>query len=127
MIDCCLDTCAVIDLMKGMRGVEPYVNRYTDLAISHVVLGELLLGGHKASNPAESEKIFNALVGFTIISGDATTSDKYAEVRFQLEKRGNSIPQNDIWIAAVSLLLDVPLITRDEHFLHVHKLKIVTY
>jgi tRNA(fMet)-specific endonuclease VapC len=127
MIDCCLDTCTVIDVMKGVRGVEPFVNRFTDLAVSHVVLGELLLGGHKASNPAERTKIFNALAGFTIISGDATTSDKYAEVRFQLEKQGSSIPQNDIWIAAVSLLLDVPLITRDEHFLRVRKLKVLNY
>jgi tRNA(fMet)-specific endonuclease VapC len=127
MIDCCLDTCAIIDVMKDARGAEQIISRFAHLSISHVVLGELLLGGHKASNPVERNKIFTALTRITIISGDAATAAKYAEIRFELEKQGNTIPQNDIWIAATSLLVGVPLITRDEHFRRVPKLRVLQY
>jgi tRNA(fMet)-specific endonuclease VapC len=91
------------------------------------VLGELLLGGYKAAHPQERDKILNALEGITIINGDTLTAAFYAELRFELEKQGNIIPQNDIWIAAVSLQADVPLITRDEHFRRVPKLKVLEY
>jgi len=127
MIDCCLDTCVVIDLIKGLKGAEKAVSRFAHLSISHVVLGELLLGGYKATHPQEKDKILGALEGITIVNGDAMTAANYAEIRFELEKQGNIIPQNDIWIAAVSLQANVPFITRDEHFRRVQKLKLWEY
>ena len=96
MIDCSLDTCVLIDLIKGRKDAEKVVSRFAHLSISHVVLGELLLGGHKASNQQETDKILNSLEGITILSGNALTSAIYAEMRFELEKQGGLIPQNDI-------------------------------
>jgi tRNA(fMet)-specific endonuclease VapC len=127
MIDCSLDTCVLIDLIKGRKSAEKVVSRFTHLSISHVVLGEVLLGGHKATNAQERDKILNALEGIAILSGNTLTAAIYAELRFELEKQGNIIPQNDIWIAAVSLQAKVPLITRDEHFRRVPKPKILEY
>lgn len=127
MIDCSLDTCVVIDLIKGRKGAEKVVSGFTHLSISHVVLGELFLGGHKASDPQETDKILYALEGITILSGSALTAAFYAELRFELEQQGNIIPQNDIWIAAASLQANVPLITRDEHFRRIPKLKLLEY
>jgi len=127
MIDCSLDTCVLIDLIKGRKGAENAVSRFTHLSISHVVLGELLLGAHKASQAQERDKILNALEGISILNGNTLTAAIYAEMRFELEKQGNIIPQNDIWIAAVSLQANVPLITRDEHFRRVPKLKVLEY
>ena len=127
MIDCSLDTCVVIDLIKGRKGAEKVVSRFAHLSISHVVLGELLLGGHKASNPQERDKILNALEGISILNGNTLTAAIYAELRFELEKQGSIIPQNDIWIAAVSLQTNVPLITRDDHFRRIPKLKVLEY
>jgi tRNA(fMet)-specific endonuclease VapC len=127
MIDCSLDTCVVIDLIKGRKGAEKAVSQFAHLSISQVVLGELLLGGHKAANPQERDKILNALEGISILNGNTLTAAIYAEMRFELERQGNIIPQNDIWIAAVSLQTDVPLITRDEHFQRIPKLTILEY
>jgi tRNA(fMet)-specific endonuclease VapC len=127
MIDCSLDTCVLIDLIKGRKGAEKAVSRFAHLSISHVVLGELLLGGHKASHAQERDKILNALEGITILNGNTLTAAIYADLRFELEEQGNIIPQNDIWIAAVSLQANVPLITRDEHFRRVPKLSVLEY
>jgi tRNA(fMet)-specific endonuclease VapC len=127
MIDCSLDTCVVIDLIKGRKGAVKVVSQFAHLSISRVVLGELLLGAHKASNLQERDKILNALEGITMLNGNTFTAAIYAELRFDLEQQGNIIPQNDIWIAAASLQADVPLITRDEHFRRVPKLKVLEY
>jgi len=127
MIDCSLDTCTLIDLMKGRKDAEKAVGPFVHVGISHVVLGELLLGGHKASRPHEIDKILEALKGVTILNGDALTAAIYAELRFELEQHGNRIPENDLWIAAVSLQANVPLVTRDEHFHRVPQLKALVY
>lgn len=127
MTDCCLDTCVFIDWMKGRGNAFDAIAPFSHPSISHVVFGELLLGGHKASNPREKEKILNALAGIDIINGDSTTSAIYANVRFDLEKRGEMIPQNDIWIAAISIQKNVPLVTSDPHFRRVRGLKLLEY
>ena len=127
MIDCSLDTCVLIDLIKARKDAEKIVSRFAHPSISHVVLRELLLGVHKASNPRETDKILNSLKGITILGGNAPTSAIYAEIRFELEKQGGLIPQNDIWIAAASLQADVPIITRDDHFRRIPKLKVLEY
>jgi tRNA(fMet)-specific endonuclease VapC len=127
MIDCSLDTSAIVDLIKGRKDAEKAVSQFTHLSISHVVLGELLLGGHKASNPQETDKILKALEGISILNGNALTAAIYAELRYELEKQGNIIPQNELWIAAVSLQANVPIITRDNHFRRVARLKVLAY
>ena len=48
-------------------------------------------------------------------------------VRSDLKKRGRPIPENDIWIAASCIELDVPLVTRDSHFSSVYDLKLVLW
>jgi len=127
MIDCCLDTSVLIDLIKERKGADKLVSRFARLGISHVVVGELLLGGYKARHPNETFKIIEALKDITILSADVLTAEIYAKVRFELEKQGSTIPQNDIWIAAVTLQANVPLITRDQHFRRIPQLKVLEY
>jgi len=127
MIDCCLDTSVLIDLIKGRKGVDKLVSRFTRLGVSHVVVGELFLGGYKAGHPNEAFKIIEALEDITILGADILTAEIYARLRFELEKQGNIIPQNDIWIAATTLQENVPLITRDQHFRRIPQLKVLEY
>ena len=123
MIDCCLDTCVLVDLIKGLSRAETAVDQFSQPGISHVVLGELLLGTLKSSQPeAETRKVLAALSGITVIHADPKTSTLYAGTRFALEKLGFPIPQNDMWIAAAAIQVGVPLVTRDEHFRRVPKL-----
>ncbi|HEV3270742.1 MAG TPA: PIN domain-containing protein [Candidatus Methylacidiphilales bacterium] len=103
MIDCSLDTTALIDMMKGRRDAAALVGQFGNPGVSHVVVGELLLGGYKASDPNEKIKIIERLKGITILKADVLTADIYAQICFELGKQGNTIPTNDIWIAAITL------------------------
>ena len=44
-----------------------------------------------------------------------------------LKKRGTPIPENDIWIAAACLELEVPLLSRDAHFNLVDELNVINW
>jgi tRNA(fMet)-specific endonuclease VapC len=127
MIDCSLDTNVLIDLIKGSRDAELLVGQFANLGVSHIVVGELILGGYKAGRPNEVFKIIEALKDITILNADLLTAAVYAQVRFELEKNGNPIPQNDIWIAAITLQANVPLITRDRHFRRIPQLRVFEY
>jgi len=45
----------------------------------------------------------------------------------ELKKIGYPIPENDLWIAATCLELDIPLLTVDGHFDYVHGLQVINW
>ena len=51
----------------------------------------------------------------------------YARICLDLKRRGNPIPENDIWIAAVCLDLEVPLLSQDDHFKLVPGLNVISW
>jgi tRNA(fMet)-specific endonuclease VapC len=51
---------------------------------------------------------------------------EYANVRLQLKQIGRPIPENDIRIAAICKVNDIPLITRDKHLTYVEDLEVIT-
>jgi predicted nucleic acid-binding protein len=54
---------------------------------------------------------------------DKDTAERYADVRDELKRRGQPIPGNDLWIAALVRQYALPLISRDKHFDLVRGLK----
>jgi len=44
------------------------------------------------------------------------TTDMYARVRLITRDKGQLIPTNDAWIAAVALEHQLPVLSRDRHF-----------
>ncbi|GCL35383.1 virulence associated protein C [Sphaerospermopsis reniformis] len=44
------------------------------------------------------------------------TSRIYGEIKNQLRLKGRPLPENDIWIAAMSLQYNLILVTRNAHF-----------
>ena len=67
-------------------------------------------------------------VGYSLVMQiDESVAARYAVVRFDLKQRGNPIPENDIWIAAACLDLEVPLLSRDDHFNLVPGLHVISW
>lgn len=82
-----------------------------------VALGELLKGALKSADPGKHQgKITALLKVVAVLNPDNATAEHYARVAVALESKGQPIPENDLWIAAVALELDMPLATRDAHF-----------
>ena len=50
--------------------------------------------------------------------------DHYATVKLACEKKGMSVSDNDLWIAATTLALGVTLVSRDTDFKHVDGLRV---
>jgi tRNA(fMet)-specific endonuclease VapC len=127
MTDVTLDTNVIVDLIRMRESARHSVAPFLNPAASHVVFGELLLGGMKTRRPGEMNRIFRALEGISILNADAATAEIYARLRWQVEQDGFPIPQNDLWIAAVSIQAGVPLVTRDRHFRRIPELKVLEY
>ena len=49
----------------------------------------------------------------------------YAGVFHDLEQRGSLIPINDIWIAALCIEAQLPVLARDAHFSRVSNLEVI--
>ncbi len=56
---------------------------------------------------------------------NAQTSEAYADVYRNLRNNGTPIPTNDMWIAAMSIQLELPVFSFDAHFEKVEGLRIV--
>jgi len=127
MIECTVDSTTIIDTLRGKLEVARALTQFSEIGISHIVLGELLLGVFKSSDSGELNRTLRVIRGMTLLHGDGDTAVIYAGIRRDLERQGSMIPQNDIWIAAVSLQANLPLVTRDQHFRRISQLQLVEY
>ena len=67
------------------------------------------------------------LVDLTVLPVEDATTPFYAEIRGQLKSAGTPIPENDIWIAALAQQHELPVVSRDQHFDRVTRLRRVTW
>jgi len=89
-------------------------------------MAELLLGVLKAEKrEAAWSQVTKVLLGQHIFHVSPTTPMNYALIYYDLEQRGLKIPVNDIWIAALAIEADLPLLARDEHFARVRGLTVI--
>lgn len=120
-----LDTSIVIELFKGNPLVTKSLENYSSVNIPFAVLGELYLGAYRSSNPQKHiSQIKSFLNKSNVLIADDDTADNYAQIKTALLNKGRPIPENDIWIAALTKQYALILITRDNHFNEIENLKI---
>jgi tRNA(fMet)-specific endonuclease VapC len=114
-----LDTNAYVAFKKGLPEAAAIIQRAPRLALSSVVLGELLagfaVGSREQQNRAELQT-FLASDRVQVLGVDDGTAGYYAAVYRLLRTKGQPIPTNDIWIAASALQYGVALYSYDKHF-----------
>ena len=54
---------------------------------------------------------------------DAITAKHYGRIKDFLRQRGRPIPENDVWIAALTEQYGLTLLTRDDHFKEIEGLQ----
>ena len=122
-IDCIADTSAVVRLIRGDRTAMAAVDGRS-FATTFVTAAELHVGILKSSHQSAAlRQIESVLFGRDVLYPSAKTPLLDAEICHGLEQRGLRIPSNDIWIAAVAMEKNLPLIGRDEHFTRVEGLE----
>jgi tRNA(fMet)-specific endonuclease VapC len=88
-----------------------------DAAISVITYGELAYGAERSSEAARetNRQLLAELVGLLpVLAMPQTAGENYGIVRASLERRGEMIGNNDLWIAAHAKAASLTLVTNNE-------------
>ena len=119
-----LDTNALSAVADGDSAVEPILRQAAEVAVPAIVLGEFRYGIRQSRDQARYEQwLVNSIPSYRVLTVDEETADRYATIREDLKQRGRPIPANDLWIAALVRQHALPLLSRDQHFDFVPRLK----
>jgi tRNA(fMet)-specific endonuclease VapC len=122
-----LDTTIVVPYFNQEEAIWRHF-RGTIVYVPSIVIGELYFGAYQSQRVSENVKRIKDFISInTILFCDTETADQYGQIKFKLKLKGRPIPENDIWIAAVAVRYDLPLVTRDEHFQEVDDLTLVKW
>lgn len=123
-----LDTNAVSALFAGEPEIADVLAPVERHHLPVVVIGEYRYGLRRSSHHRRLLALLEAMIRESVVLRvDESTAEVYAEVRDELRTRGRPIPENDVWIAALSRQHDQPVISRDVHFDEVDGLVRVTW
>jgi tRNA(fMet)-specific endonuclease VapC len=123
-----LDTNGLSSMADGDPKLEPVLTTARELAIPVIVLGEYRYGIGQSRSRARYEKWLKEFVGICrVLPVDEGTAVEYASIRGELKRGGRPIPANDVWIAALARQHSMPVLSRDEHFDFVAKIKRIAW
>ena len=123
-----LDTNIVIALFNDEQKVIKKIDGAEKIFLPIIVLGELYLGVELSNRKEENlQKVENLCYETPTILITNKTAIFYAKIKAQLRIQGTPIPENDVWIAAISLENNLPLVSRDNHFKRVKNLKLIEW
>lgn len=121
-----LDSSVVIRHFRDAHALSNKLASYEELYLPGPALAELYYGAFKSDRPQQHlDQIELFLAAADVLTPDQDTSKHYGQIAAQLARAGTPIPQNDIWMAALSIQCGLPLATADQHFQHVADLKVL--
>ena len=120
-----LDTNIIVHLVNRDPAVEAKILDAGEILIPIIAVGELLFGAAKSSRANENFLLVRSFVEQnTVLLCDFDVAREYGEVKKELKALGRPIPENDVWIAAIARCWDLTLVTRDQHFQSVFRLRL---
>jgi tRNA(fMet)-specific endonuclease VapC len=129
-----LETTAISDILSREPNTMARVNALskTDTARASVVsYGEIWVGletmppGQRRAEYQRRAQIL--FVGLPLEFVTRAVADAYVQIKAELQRRGQMIPEADLWIAATALAGNYTLVTRDGHFSRVNGLNTVDW
>ncbi|WP_331059031.1 type II toxin-antitoxin system VapC family toxin [Hymenobacter sp.] len=120
-----LDTNVAVDLLNGKPGIVELLRQFDIIYLPVTVSGELLFGAKNSANRLRNESRYQAFIESCILlDTNALVAETYAEIRLSLKQKGRPIPENDIWIGALCVVHEVPLLSHDRHFEYIEGLEL---
>ena len=97
-----------------------------DIGMSIITYGELLYGAKKSHHPQKTLEMLEELASLIPpLPMPVQAARCYGDIRSGLEKKGKPIGNNDLWIAAHALALDLIIVTNNmKEFSRVTHLKL---
>lgn len=123
-----LDTNVIIAIFAKEPVVHERLSNADEVFVPCIALGEMYFGACKSlKNKENLARLDEFVLNNTVLVCDTDTAKKYGDIKNRLKEKGQPIPDNDIWIAAIAQQYDIALITNDTHFAVVENLKIETW
>lgn len=112
-----LDTNAVIALQAGDADILALFDADEEILVPAIVIGELYYGAYNSGRVEANVAVIDDFAGAnTVLACDAETAKVYGQVKHALRAKGQPIPDNDVWVAALAQQHGLVVLTRDEHF-----------
>jgi tRNA(fMet)-specific endonuclease VapC len=120
-----LDTNIISAWLKGEISIADRIDNAESIFLPIIVIGELYYGAGFSSQVAKNTQDIRKITSrYQLLSMDEDTTIIYGAIKAGLRKRGKPIPENDIWIAAITIQNDLVLATRDNHFKEIEELSL---
>jgi len=121
-----VDTCFLIDLMKGDSGAEQIALDNKQLKTTAISSAEFLTGAKRSNKKPVYEISEKFIRFFPVLPFDAESAVVYARIAHTISGTGRHISTDEL-IAAIALRNNEPLVTRDQHFRAIDGLDIIAY
>ncbi|YAF96958.1 MAG: type II toxin-antitoxin system VapC family toxin [Nodularia sp. CChRGM 3473] len=123
-----LDTNIIIALFANEAIIKNNLAQANEVFIPSIAIGELCYGARKSGRTqANLARVDELVANSAVLVCDAETAQIYGDVKNQLRLKGRPLPENDIWIAALTLQHNLILVTRDAHFQEIETIQTVTW
>jgi tRNA(fMet)-specific endonuclease VapC len=123
-----IDTNAYSDYLRGSQRIADQLNRATVVYMPVIVLGELKRGfynGQRIDHNVNDLQKFLTKSIVRVLSVTEETAELYGRLATYLKQKGQPIPVNDIWIAALCLQHDAALLTNDSDFQYLPQITVI--
>jgi len=123
-----LDTNAISAWAENDSGVLSVLLNDRPWYLPSIGLGEYRFGLIKSMRRAALEQWLQEAEAFcTVLTPDSATARHYSETRYTLEKANLTIPYHDIWIGALAIQHNIPVVSRDAHFDRIPGIRRITW
>lgn len=120
-----LDSTTAIRYLNNDTAVVEKILVLPKVVLPLIVVGELLFGAENSERPLENViRYLQFIDACTVATMGRETAASYSQTRCVLKRKGQPIPDNDIWIAAQCLEHGWTLATDDKHFAYVDGLSL---
>lgn len=120
-----LDTSVAIRILNQKVNLQTRRGSGLEVFLCPTVVGELVFGAEKSGNPEANLDRIARLIGLCpLVPQDLDTAYRYGAVKAALQRKGQPIPENDLWISACALRHNLILAAHDRHFGYVDGLRI---
>ncbi|MEX2578834.1 MAG: type II toxin-antitoxin system VapC family toxin [Verrucomicrobiales bacterium] len=112
-----LDTNALSAWADGNPACRTAFIEASRLVVPVIVLGEYQYGVRQSRHRARYEEwLARNLPLAEVLAVTSVSASHYADLRLHLKTTGTPIPANDLWIAALAVEHQLPLLSNDSHF-----------
>jgi tRNA(fMet)-specific endonuclease VapC len=123
-----LDTSAYSEFNRGNAELKQWFQSDYEIIVPLIVVGELRAGFASGDRRDENDQLLQRFLDSPNVH-TATVTDEttrvFAQTYLELRLAGKPVGTNDLWIAAISIEHQCPLLTADSDFSRIKTLKLL--